>query len=271
MTTASQGVDASGQGAVQIKFVTRGGTNTFSGSGYHYYRNDKLNANTWFNNRNGVDKPPLMQNQTGFRVGGPIVIPGLFDGHNRAFFFVNYEEFHQPSDMTRNRTILNPAAQRGIFSYQPSRTRSRSTCSRWRRRNGQLATLDPTIAAARRHPRGDRQSGAITGASTRTWSATRSTSRPSRSAATRRCAVDYNLTAQPPHQRSLQLPEVHRLPRHAQQPRGALSRVPGRGRAVVDPQGLQRVVAFDARPKPRQRGALRLQRRAGDVLRRANA
>src|SRR5687767_15646491 len=102
VTTASQGVDASGQGAVQIKFVTRGGTNTFTGSGYHYYRNDKLNANTWFNNRNGVEKPTLLQNQAGFRAGGPFVIPRLFDGRNKAFFFVNYEEFHQPSAVTRN-------------------------------------------------------------------------------------------------------------------------------------------------------------------------
>ena len=106
VTTASQGVDASGQGAVQIKFVTRGGTNSFTGSGYHYYRNDALNANTWFNNRNGIAKTDLRQNQGGFRVGGPVVLPGLFDGHNKAFFFVNYEEFHQPGGTTRNRTIL---------------------------------------------------------------------------------------------------------------------------------------------------------------------
>ena len=98
---------------MQIKFVTRSGTNTFTGSGYDYYRSDKLNANTWFNNRNGVAKPKLKQNQSGVRVGGPIVIPGLFDGHNKAFFFVNYEELRQPSDTTRNRTVLNPAAAGG--------------------------------------------------------------------------------------------------------------------------------------------------------------
>ena len=102
---------------MQVKFVTRAGTNNFSGSGYEYYRRDKLNANTWFNNRDGVAKPKLKQNQIGVRAGGPIVIPGLYDGHNKAFFFVNYEEVHQPSDTTRNRTMLNPAAQNGDFSY----------------------------------------------------------------------------------------------------------------------------------------------------------
>ena len=103
---------------MQIKFVTRSGTNNFTGSGYEYYRSDKLNANTWFNNRDGVAKAKLKQNQIGVRVGGPVVLPGLYDGHNKAFFFVNYEEVRQPCDTTRNRTILNPGAQNGLFSYR---------------------------------------------------------------------------------------------------------------------------------------------------------
>jgi hypothetical protein len=98
---------------VQVKFVTRSGTNSFAGSGYEYYRRDKLNANTWFNNRDGVAKAKLKQDQMGVRVGGPVVFPGWYDGHNKAFFFVNYEEVHQPSDTTRNRVILNPDAQNG--------------------------------------------------------------------------------------------------------------------------------------------------------------
>ena len=114
---AAQTADSAGTGAVQIKFVTRAGSNSYTGSGYWYYRSDTLNANTYFNERNGVDKPKLQQNQPGFRVGGPIVIPGLYDGHNQAFFFVNYEEFRQPSETTRTRTILSPLAQQGIFQY----------------------------------------------------------------------------------------------------------------------------------------------------------
>lgn len=115
VTTAGQGADA-GQGAVQIKFVTRSGSNTYSGSAYHYYRNDKLNANTWFNNRQEVDKPELLQNQFGARLGGPLVIPGLLS-RGKAFFFGNYEELRQPSDVTRNRNLLNTSAIAGNYTY----------------------------------------------------------------------------------------------------------------------------------------------------------
>ena len=54
VSTAAQDAANTGQGAVQIRFVTRSGSNNFSGSGYYYLRHYKLNANTWFNNRDGV-------------------------------------------------------------------------------------------------------------------------------------------------------------------------------------------------------------------------
>jgi Carboxypeptidase regulatory-like domain/TonB dependent receptor/TonB-dependent Receptor Plug Domain len=144
VTTANQGADV-GQGAVQIKFVTRSGTNKFNGSGYWYYRNDDLNANTWFNNRGGTAKANLLQNQAGVRTGGPIVIPGLFDGRNKAFFFVNYEELRQPGDTTRDRTVLKPSAIAGNFTYTGGGATQTVNVLELAARNGQLATPDPTI------------------------------------------------------------------------------------------------------------------------------
>jgi hypothetical protein len=146
VTTATQEASA-GQGAVQIKFVTRSGGNDFTGSGYHYYRSDKLNANTWFNNRGGVAKTPLKQNQIGGRAGGPIVIPGLFDGRNKAFFFFNYEEFRQPGAVSRDRNILNPLAQQGIFTYIPTGgSPQQVNLLALAAQNGQTATPDPIVA-----------------------------------------------------------------------------------------------------------------------------
>ena len=115
VTTAGQGADA-GQGAVQIKMVTRAGGNEYTGSAYHYYRNDALNANTWFNNRSSVEKADLVQHQTGARLGGPLVIPGLVS-RGKAFFFGNYEEFRQPSETTRTRNFLTASAAQGNYVY----------------------------------------------------------------------------------------------------------------------------------------------------------
>jgi hypothetical protein len=135
-----------GQGAVQIRFTTRSGTNTYSGSLYHYYRNDRFNENTWFNIRNEVDKPSLLQHQRGGRFGGPIRIPGLFDGRGKAFFFLNIENFYQPADVTRNRTILHPRAQQGIFRYDIGGGVVREVnLIELAANNGQTATMDPTI------------------------------------------------------------------------------------------------------------------------------
>jgi len=145
VTTATQEASA-GQGAVQIKFVTRSGGNDFTGSGYSYFRSDKLNANTWFNNRNGVDKAELKQNQYGARAGGPIIIPGLFDGRGKAFFFGNYEEFRQPSGVTRNRNILNTTAQQGIYTYTAAGATREVNLLALAAANGQTSTPDPIIS-----------------------------------------------------------------------------------------------------------------------------
>ncbi len=46
------------------------------------------------------------------------MVPGLFNGRDKAFFFVNYEELRLPNNFTRTRTVLHPDAQRGVFRYQ---------------------------------------------------------------------------------------------------------------------------------------------------------
>ena len=68
----------------QIAVATRSGRNDFHGSLFEYFRNDALDANDWFANRDGLEKPPLRQNDFGGVLGGPIV-------KNRSFFFVSHE------------------------------------------------------------------------------------------------------------------------------------------------------------------------------------
>ena len=62
VTTAGNTADATGQGAVQIRFVTKSGTNRWTGTRYQYLRHDALNANTWFRNR---DLPPDPEDRQG--------------------------------------------------------------------------------------------------------------------------------------------------------------------------------------------------------------
>lgn len=81
-----------GPGA-QIALETRAGTNVFVGNFFNYFRNDALDANNWFNDhtRPATKKTAERQNDFGGTLGGPIVIPHLYEGKNRSFFFYSYE------------------------------------------------------------------------------------------------------------------------------------------------------------------------------------
>lgn len=75
----------------QFSLVTRSGTNTLHGSLFDYLRNNFFDANDWFNDEYGKPTPALRQNDFGGTVGGPVWIPGIYDGKNRTFFFASYE------------------------------------------------------------------------------------------------------------------------------------------------------------------------------------
>jgi Carboxypeptidase regulatory-like domain len=145
VTTAGNTADATGQGAVQIRFVTKAGTNQWTGTAYEYLRHDALNANGWFRNRDlpadpktgKAPKPELRQYTSGFAQGGPIK-------QNKAFFFFNYEEERRPAASTLQRIILTPAAASGIFSYGTNGA-SQQNLLQIAAANGQVATIDPTI------------------------------------------------------------------------------------------------------------------------------
>jgi Carboxypeptidase regulatory-like domain len=144
-TTVAGGADSSGMGATQIRYVTKSGTNQFRGSVFHTYRSDALNANTWFNKRDGLPKPQLLLNQPGFNLGGPILLPG-FNGRSKAFFFVHYEESRSPGSTRRTRQIFSPAAQQGIFRYNTAQGVREVNLFALAAANGQTSTPDPIIA-----------------------------------------------------------------------------------------------------------------------------
>ncbi|MBS1789529.1 MAG: TonB-dependent receptor [Acidobacteria bacterium] len=150
VSTATPGAESSAEGAVQIKFVTKSGNNDYHGSLYEYHRNPFLNSNYWFSNRAGQPRARVLLNQFGGRVGGPISIPKVFNGKDKAFFFVNYEEYRLPEQTFRQRTVLNPLTETGVFQYNSGGSvrqvnllqlaASQANCSAC------TSTIDPTIA-----------------------------------------------------------------------------------------------------------------------------
>lgn len=75
----------------QFSIATRSGTNEWHGTLFDYFRNDALDANDWFNNYYGKNEPALRQNDFGGTLGGPVRVPGLYNGRDRTFLFISYE------------------------------------------------------------------------------------------------------------------------------------------------------------------------------------
>jgi len=92
-----------------INFSTRSGSNEFHGALYEYFRNTVLDANNFFNNRAGVVRPYLIQNQYGISLGGPIQ-------KNKLFFFANWEGFANRAGLPFAARVPTAAELRGDFT-----------------------------------------------------------------------------------------------------------------------------------------------------------
>ncbi|MBA3355305.1 MAG: carboxypeptidase regulatory-like domain-containing protein [Pyrinomonadaceae bacterium] len=71
-------------GGGNFQLVTKSGGNKFNGTAYYYIQNEKFNANDFFFNKEGIDRPKARRNEGGFTIGGPIV-------KEKFFFFGGYQ------------------------------------------------------------------------------------------------------------------------------------------------------------------------------------
>jgi len=101
-----------------FNITMRSGTNGYHGSAYEYFVNEDLNAAYPFSNDGSGNKLRLRarRNDYGGTMGGPIYIPKIYDGHNKTFFFFNWEEYLESNGFSPTLTLPTDAFRKGDFS-----------------------------------------------------------------------------------------------------------------------------------------------------------
>jgi Carboxypeptidase regulatory-like domain/TonB dependent receptor len=99
-----------------VNVVSKSGTNRFHGDLFEFYRNSALDANNYFNNRNGVARPDFSRNQYGASAGGPLYIPGLYKQKEKTFIFGVYERLRQSTPASLTSTVPTQTLAGGDFS-----------------------------------------------------------------------------------------------------------------------------------------------------------
>ncbi len=105
----------------QILLTTKAGTNTIHGGIFWYHQNAAFDAIPFTNPTTQV-KPKLIANTFGGSFGGPVVIPHVYDGHNRTFVFGAYEGWRHPSTMPYTYKVPSTLMKQGDFSKYSSNT-----------------------------------------------------------------------------------------------------------------------------------------------------
>jgi hypothetical protein len=114
--TSSYSAEFGLSGGGVINVVYKSGANAAHGSAYEFLRNSVLDANNFFSNRLGAPLTSFKRSQFGASLGGPVILPKLYDGRNKTFFFVDYEGLRQRSAATTLSTVPTAAERNGDFS-----------------------------------------------------------------------------------------------------------------------------------------------------------
>ncbi|HWZ96551.1 MAG TPA: carboxypeptidase-like regulatory domain-containing protein [Candidatus Dormibacteraeota bacterium] len=108
--TAGDTSDLGRSSGAQIQLVTKSGSNDFHGNAYEYHRNTVTEANSFFNNKNGIARPALIRNQFGGSLGGRVI-------KDKLFFFFNYEGRRDASQDQELRIVPLDNVRNGILNY----------------------------------------------------------------------------------------------------------------------------------------------------------
>jgi hypothetical protein len=118
MLTSNYQAEYGRSSGAQISVVTKSGTTSFHGSGYWYHRHEGLNANNWKNNRDNLPRNLFRFNNPGYTIGGPVMIPKVFERlRDKMFFFWSQEYQRQLKPQNRrDATFPTELERKGNFS-----------------------------------------------------------------------------------------------------------------------------------------------------------
>ena len=150
---ASYGHSASGI----VDMGLKSGTNSLRGSVYEFAKRGYMDANSWANNYNGLNRPAHTEDQYGFELDGPVYIPHIYYGRDKTFFMFNFERFKEVLPNYATFDLPNPAWLNGDFSgftdpsgamipvYDPATaTTSDPTRKIFQNSQGQFNHVDPS-------------------------------------------------------------------------------------------------------------------------------
>jgi len=143
-------------GGTIVNMVSKSGTNEVHGVGYYFRRDNGLNANNWFSNRNGSPLVDGKRDNFGGTVGGPVRIPGLYNGKNRTFFFADFDRFKNLGATTLTSTV--PTAQQLTGDFSDTRLANSRMPLTTRRRSAPRTGSSIPLRATRSKARWDRPS-----------------------------------------------------------------------------------------------------------------
>jgi hypothetical protein len=107
-----------GHGAASFtNVVTKSGVNQVHGSLFEFLRNAAFDARNYFDYQDPTGRqriPPFVRNEFGFTNGGPVVIPGIYEGRNRTYYFGEYQGFRQVLGTTQVLPVPTAAERQGI-------------------------------------------------------------------------------------------------------------------------------------------------------------
>jgi len=120
IATSTYSAEYGRQPGAQVSFRSRSGSNEYHGTAYDYLRNSAFDANNWFNTytTTPIPTPAVRQNDFGGTLGGPLSIPTVYSGRDRAFFFFSYEglRLRQPQPAGITSVPSNGTLNTGVYA-----------------------------------------------------------------------------------------------------------------------------------------------------------